>query len=321
VAQVCYDRCVQRLLIVSDRSTGLWGLEPPDFTGTLVHPGACLSLLRRSMFDCVVVELAEDGSPPAWLIEKIGLAIADRGVPVVLAVDRISAAVVELVSQVSFTAMVDRSWGAEVVAACLRMAVRAEQPDQSAVQAQHDILSAVAHEASRLKELSITDDLTGLYNRRYLDEILAEEQAGNGRFGQVYSVVVTDLDDLKKVNARHGHAAGSKVLNAVGSCIASALRAIDYGFRYGGDEFAFVLSSTAKPAAHLFADHLRGRIDELKHEDVDGSLHVTISMGIASFPDDGPCFAEVFVRADRALFGAKTAGKDRVAIWDGSAPI
>jgi diguanylate cyclase (GGDEF)-like protein len=165
----------------------------------------------------------------------------------------------------------------------------------------------------RLAGATITDPLTGLYNRRYLNDRLAEESNRTQRYGGRFAVAMVDLDDFKQVNETHGHAAGDAVLRSLGGLLLGNLRRADLIFRYGGEEFVVVMPDTDGPAA---AEGL------LRLEDGVAGLKLAFSAGVASFPVDGRTPEVLLRRADTRLQLAKRAGKGRV-VWNdaGAEPL
>lgn len=159
-----------------------------------------------------------------------------------------------------------------------------------------------------LRKLSTTDGLTGLFNRRFLDETLQLELVRARRYGHSLSVLMLDVDHFKKFNDQHGHDMGDRVLKAVAAAMKSALRQSDFACRYGGEEFLAILPDTNSVGALETAERMRLAICALV---VDG-LSVTVSIGGASFPD----FAinaqnELVEKADGALYEAKHQGRNR----------
>jgi diguanylate cyclase (GGDEF)-like protein len=165
----------------------------------------------------------------------------------------------------------------------------------------------------RLAGATITDPLTGLYNRRYLMDRLAEESSRTQRYGGRFAVAMVDLDDFKQVNETQGHAAGDAALRALGGFLIANLRRVDLIFRYGGEEFVAVMPDTDGPA---------GAEGLLRLEESLGALRLAFSAGVASFPVDGRTPEVLLRRADARLHLAKRAGKGRV-IWNdaGAEPL
>ena len=164
----------------------------------------------------------------------------------------------------------------------------------------------------RVASQAAVDSLTGLANRRTLDEELALEWRRADRVGDSLAFVLLDLDDFKAVNDSHGHPAGDAVLRAVGEILGAGVRHVDLAGRYGGEEFALILPETDLPGALKLAERIRVKLETAAAELPSGeSLHVTASFGVAV--NDGLTAAEQLVAAaDEALYAAKAAGKNRV---------
>jgi len=169
---------------------------------------------------------------------------------------------------------------------------------------------------SELTNQAETDALTGLANRRALDERLVEEVDRARRHGTHLSFVLVDIDDFKKVNDDFGHQAGDDVLRAVSSIFAGSLRELDLAGRFGGEEFALVLPGTALSGACRVAEQIRQQLDAISIEGPQGQIiGVTASFGAAEFPAC-PSLNELIERADAALYDAKRSGKNRVVAHD-----
>jgi diguanylate cyclase (GGDEF)-like protein len=171
----------------------------------------------------------------------------------------------------------------------------------------------LGRQTDRLAELAETDALTGLPNRRALRRRLADEIRRAGRYGTPVSLLFLDLDGLKQINDRHGHAAGDRAIRRVAESVRATLRASDLGARWGGDEFAVVMPNATSAAAHHLGERLMVHLDEHKGDQPDGV--VTVSIGIAVFdPAVTPrrTLAELTRAADEALYAAKTSGKNRI---------
>jgi diguanylate cyclase (GGDEF)-like protein len=166
-----------------------------------------------------------------------------------------------------------------------------------------------------LKELSITDHLTHLYNRRYMmDELEIEFHRSLRKNGDL-SLVLIDVDHFKLVNDTYGHQNGDMVLAAVAETLQSELRRYDLAARYGGEEFAMVLPDTTLQDGIEVAERLRTAVHEITFPPPMGNLAVTISQGIAAIPSPGINSVDTLIRAaDEALFRAKQNGRNRVDI-------
>ncbi|MEM9303566.1 MAG: GGDEF domain-containing protein [Pseudomonadota bacterium] len=197
-------------------------------------------------------------------------------------------------------------------------------------------VSAIRHRLSvRNEELEVAlahnqrlaerDDLTGLYNRRFLTDVLVRERARADRNGQPLSIAIIDLDRFKQINDRYGHSTGDRVLRNFADYIVSELRTMDYvghaeegrdpdsAFgRYGGEEFMLVLPETGLDDAHRCLDRLRSGLDRMT-ADPQAPPHVTLSAGIAQFAS-GESVESLLRRADQALYDAKDGGRNRICL-------
>ncbi len=161
----------------------------------------------------------------------------------------------------------------------------------------------------RLRRLSTTDGLTGLFNRRHLDETLATELERALRYNAPLSIMMFDVDHFKRFNDEHGHDQGDRVLQAIAQSLQEHVRKVDVPCRYGGEEFLAILPGTSQAGAIIVAERLRHAIEQME---VDG-LKVTISIGVATVPDlDVRTPAALVEAADGALYRAKRAGRNQV---------
>lgn len=166
---------------------------------------------------------------------------------------------------------------------------------------------------ARAEELSITDGLTGVYNYRYLRSALDREVARAKRFREEFSIIMLDVDHLKEYNDVHGHLQGSEVLRRLAQIVLGELRATDILSKYGGDEFVVILPQTRRDGALILAERMRAAVSAYQFPGEERGTKITTSMGIAQFPDDGDGTTELLEAADAALYGAKRAGRNRVA--------
>jgi diguanylate cyclase (GGDEF)-like protein len=163
--------------------------------------------------------------------------------------------------------------------------------------------------------LARTDPLTGIPNRRYVEESLAAQCARSRREGSLLSVALADVDDFKKINDTFGHASGDRVLIGLAQLARDTCRAMDVVGRYGGDEFIFVLPLAGLEHAAAFAERLRGRVARKRLRLTgDKAATVTVSVGVADFSSRRADPDAVLQSADEALYRAKALGKDRVCV-------
>jgi diguanylate cyclase (GGDEF)-like protein len=166
-----------------------------------------------------------------------------------------------------------------------------------------------------LERLSVTDPLTGLYNRRRMMEALENEVRRSRRLKHTFAVLLADVDNFKRYNDAHGHPAGDEVLKRVAAILRDATRDVDIVARYGGEEFFVLMPETEGDGAADVADRVRQR---LAADPLPGGT-VTLSFGVAEFPVHGDTGETLIAIADGALYQAKREGRDRVVVAPGAA--
>jgi diguanylate cyclase (GGDEF)-like protein len=176
--------------------------------------------------------------------------------------------------------------------------------------------------ATQFQLLSITDPLTGLVNRRYLEERLQEELERSKRHRFAMSFMMVDIDDFKNYNDTHGHQAGDLALEMTAQCLKTALRSADVAARYGGEEFSILLPQTSLSEARVIAERIRRRIErtQFPHGKNQPLGAVTVSIGISSFGPEADTPTSVIYAADRALYVAKSRGKNCCEAFEPKAP-
>lgn len=163
------------------------------------------------------------------------------------------------------------------------------------------------------RNLANIDELTGLYNYRYLDIALEHEIKRTERYGSNLSLIFLDLDLFKNVNDTHGHLVGSKVLKEVGLLLKKLTREVDFVFRYGGDEFTIILIETGMAGAATVAERIRLSIENHRFLEAEGyDIKITACLGYSCFPDDSKSKMELLELADRAMYKGKVSGKNVV---------
>jgi diguanylate cyclase (GGDEF)-like protein len=173
------------------------------------------------------------------------------------------------------------------------------------------MVRALRESREELENLSVTDDLTGLYNRRYLRRMLDKELSRARRSGEPLSLLMLDIDDFKAFNDLLGHLEGDIFLRKAAELMGARFRTTDIVSRWGGEEFVALLPRTSKPAAAMLAERLRSEFESLSPH-VEMAPKVTLSVGLASYPEDGRDQQELLLNADVALYRAKDLGRNRV---------
>jgi diguanylate cyclase (GGDEF)-like protein len=178
------------------------------------------------------------------------------------------------------------------------------------------LLAEDIHEARRrIVVLSQTDELTGLMNMRAFSTLLDREITTARRYLQPFTLMMIDVDRLKKVNDRFGHVAGTQLLRAVAAAISDCVRSADVLARYGGDEFVILMPHTRSEAARIAAERIRSAIHGSSFNMNDWRITASVSIGIAAFPESTGAPEDVLEKADVALYQSKQAGRDRVTVY------
>jgi diguanylate cyclase (GGDEF)-like protein len=165
----------------------------------------------------------------------------------------------------------------------------------------------------KIQYMAKRDALTGLFNRRYLFDMLSQEANRQSRASGPFSVCILDIDFFKKVNDTHGHLAGDEVLHGLAENVLESLRNIDCFGRYGGEEFLLILPQTPLDGAEVKAERVRRKVESLRFPNIAESFKVTVSIGVAEY-QDGESPEETISRADQALYKAKEQGRNRVIV-------
>ena len=172
--------------------------------------------------------------------------------------------------------------------------------------------AAIKHQAGEFEQLSVTDDLTGLLNQRYLKERIAEEIKRSNRQGYPMSFMMIDVDNFKTYNDNFSHPEGDKALKLVAHCLKDTLRGADIAARYGGEEFSILLPQTNSAEAETIAERIRQRVESTPFP----NRQVTISVGVASCSKIVCDAQEIVANADKALYEAKRNGRNNVQIFE-----
>lgn len=169
--------------------------------------------------------------------------------------------------------------------------------------------------SASVEKLAITDDLTQVYNYRFLKGALRREIKRAGRFRQRLSILMVDVDNLKAYNDRFGHLRGSFLLKQIAARFVSQVRSFDLIAKYGGDEFTAILPQTDTEGALVVAERMRQSVEQ--HDfPLAAAGTITVSIGVATFPDHAGDAHALIMASDRALYQAKRLGRNRVQIWE-----
>ena len=172
--------------------------------------------------------------------------------------------------------------------------------------------NARLYEAAR--RIAITDGLTRLYNHRFFQELFDKEYKRSDRYNTIFSLIMLDIDNFKKINDTYGHLCGDEILKGLAKLIRGCLRSMDVFARYGGEEFAILLPETAAPDAVQTAERIRSAVEQHAFIWSDNGMRITVSQGVAVYPSPGVHERfDIIAKADAALYEAKAAGRNRVA--------
>lgn len=299
-----------RILLVDDsrmvRAVVRSYLQPRGFVVEEAEDGtSALRKLTESSFDVVVSDLSMPGMDGLALLQEIRKRELGTEVILLTSHDADMEAAVRALRLGAHDYLTKPPAGPEPVLLAVDRALEKKR-----------LLDANKRLLAELEALSRTDALTGLSNRRSFDETLSREVPRAERYGVPLSLVIVDLDHFKKVNDEHGHGTGDEVLRHFGRVVRAVIRESDAAFRYGGEEFALLLTHTDPESACVGARRLVERLAATPVEIGKGrSLRVTCSAGVAGL-EAGP--EDMISRADAALYEAKRGGRNQVRAAPGS---
>jgi len=266
-------------------------------------PQQALFRAAEGGFEAVVVATGLAGFDPLRLCSQLRSLDRTRFLPIVLLAETGEEELVMRGLDLGVNDYLTRPVDEQELTARLRTQIRRKRYNE-------ELRSSVAQTI----EMAVTDALTGLYNRRYLDshlKTLFDRAAARGR---PLSLMITDIDRFKPINDTHGHAAGDEVLREFAQRLRKNVRGIDLACRYGGEEFVVVMPDTERAVAETVAERIRNEIESQAFAACSGtqSLRVTVSIGVASILPEGDSAEALMKRADAALYEAKNTGRNRV---------
>ncbi len=270
-------------------------------------PAAAIEITRRDSFDMIIVGIDLNGEDGLRLCSQLRTQEETRQLPLLLVLEDMDLQRLARGLDLGVTDYLVKPLDKGELLARARTQIRRRRF--------HDRLR------SRIEQsvsMAFTDMLTGLYNRRYLMTHLDRKLMGIERSGKPVAVAIFDVDHFKDTNDTYGHAAGDEVLRRLAKLVSENLRSVDLVARYGGEEFVVVMPETDANGAVLVAERVRASVAETPFQipNLEEPLSITISIGVAATSDPDEMADEVLERADKALYAAKAAGRNRVESAD-----
>lgn len=269
---------------------------------TAPEPSKAISLAAQGNFDLVIVSLNLAGADSLRFLSQLRSPELMRSVPMLV------------LSEPDDSRRLARALDIGANDYLVRPIDRHELMARVRTQLRHRRYAGQLREnLERSVTMAVTDELTGLFNRRYMESHLSTQIDLAIANGKPMSLILFDLDHFKVINDTHGHEAGDEILQQIGGIVAANVRGVDLGCRYGGEEFVVIMPGRDSETAFAIAERLRAVVaDHDFQSNADLSLKVTISAGVATLegPDDSPL--HLLRRADKALYEAKDAGRNKV---------
>jgi diguanylate cyclase (GGDEF)-like protein len=312
-----------RILVVDDeatvRSVLLQVLKEDGYDVTPAENGSqALEILRNNSFDLIITDIKMPGISGLELLKKVKQAQPDTQVIIITSYASLDTSLTAL-RHGAYDYLFKPFEDLDLISAAAKRAtekvllVKENRRLLGQLQKQNQQLEKVNR---TLKNLACRDGLTGLYNHRYFQDVLTHEIYRAERNETIFSLIFLDVDHFKKYNDTHGHLAGDKLLRKLSDIFTRGVRKSDIVARYGGEEFVIILPSTSKKNAQIVAEKLRRYIEAFPFEgrETQPTGKLTISLGIAAYPDDGQQRTLLIQRADEAMYRAKNGGRNRVCV-------
>jgi len=271
-------------------------------TGSAANGQEAVAMLRRERYDLVLTDLLMPGMDGLDVVREIRAMTQDLPVLVITGHSSVQTAVESV--RAGASDYIEKPVNLEAL--------------QMRIQRAFDYADLVTSSAEYRRRATV-DALTGLHNFGYFQEHIQREIESARRYDYPLSVLMIDMDHLKIYNDAHGHTAGNIVLKQLGTLLRSNVRKTDIACRFGGEEFAIILPHTGKKDAYLLCDRLRATIEETRFdgEEVMPAGRITVSSGVATFPDDANNAEDLVTHADEALYAAKRGGRNLVQAYNG----
>lgn len=271
---------------------------------------------KKSSYSVVITDIVMDGMTGLDLLAKVKELDSDAVVIVMTSHASIDTATSALRSG-AYDFLIKPFEELDVISAVVHRAVEKAQligENKKLMKGLQSSRQDLARLNRNLKVLANQDDLTGLYNRRFFMEALEVELIRSRRHEHTFSLIYADLDYFKHYNDHHGHLAGDELLRTLGELFRKRSRATTIVGRHGGEEFAFIVPETDKDGAKAFAEAIREMVEgyPFKGSEEQPMGKVTLSLGVASYPGDGLDCKTLIAAADKALYEAKSAGRNKV---------
>lgn len=295
------------LLLVDTKSSSheriLRLLRPVANVALETQPQQGLFRAAEGRYECILVSTALEGFDPLRLCSQLRSLDRTRSTPIMLIADQGEDDCITRGLEIGVNDYIVRPINREELVARLRTQIRRRRYNEE-----------LRNSVSLTIELAVTDSLTGLHNRRYLDSHLERLFERAATAGRPLSVLIADIDRFKEFNDKHGHDGGDLVLREFAARLRNSVRGMDLACRYGGEEFVVVMPDTGPDIARTVAERVRAETagEPFVLSDGNTAVGVTVSVGVASLQGKTDTVRELVKRADRALYDAKNGGRNRV---------